>query len=95
MESALLSVLPNLSVGVVSIGALVYITLQFIRTLDSRSERHEEAMKERETALRAVESEVRQSLTEQLTQNTIALSENTRALGRVVRHFEVSDSKRS
>lgn len=86
----LISVLPNLSIGVVCIGALVYITIRFIMTLDSRADKHEKAMFERENAMRLLEQSVRQSLTEHLTQASIALAENTRALSRVIRHLDGS-----
>lgn len=84
----LLSVLPNLSIGVVCIGALVFITIRFLQTLDARADKHEEAMSEREKAMRDLEASVRQSLTEHLTQASIALQENTKALARVINHLD-------
>ncbi len=87
---ALLNVLPNLSIGVVSIGALVYITIRFIHTLDQRSDKHEHAMQEREGAMRSLETSVRSTLTEHLTQASVALAENTKALARVIRHLDGS-----
>jgi tRNA(Met) C34 N-acetyltransferase TmcA len=88
MSPELLSVLPNLSIGVVSIGGLVYVVLQFLKALDNRADKHEKAMTEREASLRAVETDVRRFLTDQLSQNTIALQENTKVMGRVVRHLD-------
>lgn len=88
MSPELLSILPNLSIGVVSIGGLVYVVLQFLKALDVRADKHERAMAEREASLRAVETDVRRFLTDQLSQNTIALQENTKVMGRVVRHLD-------
>lgn len=83
-----LSILPNLSIGVVCIGALVFVTRLFILTLDQRADKHETAMLEREVAMRALETSVRVTLTDHLTQASIALSENTKILARVLRHLE-------
>ena len=84
----LVSILPNLSIGVVSIGGLIYVTLKFLTTLDLRADRHEMAMKERENAMRKLESDVRNTLAAQLIENTNALTENTRALARIIRHLD-------
>ncbi len=92
MSPELLSILPNLSIGVVSIAGLVYVMLQFLKALDNRADKHEKAMSEREASLWAVETDVRRFLTDQLFQNTIALQENTKVMGRVVRHLD-GDSK--
>lgn len=92
MSAELLSILPNLSIGVVSIAGLVYVVLQFLKALDTRADKHERAMTEREASLRAVETDVRRFLTDQLSQNTIALQENTKVMARVVRHLD-GDSK--
>ena len=88
MESSLLSVLPNLSIGVVSIAALVYITLQFLKTLDARSDKHERAMKEREDAMRTLETDIRRGLTTQLAQNTIALNDAAKILSKCITKLE-------
>lgn len=88
MSADFLSILPNLSIGVVSIAGLVYVVLQFLKALDNRADKHEKAMGDRETSLRAVETDVRRFLTDQLSQNTIALQENTKVMGRVVRHLD-------
>ncbi len=90
MPTDWLQVLPNLSIGVISVIALAYISLrhsqtqqslqdQFITSLDDRADKHEAAMNEREQALRAVEADVRRNLTDQLAQNTIALKGNADA----------------
>jgi hypothetical protein len=83
-----LTILPNLSIGVISVLALVYVVLRFLKALDDRADKHELAMQERETAMRSLEASVRQSMAEQLTKNTIALSEVTKVLARVVRHLD-------
>lgn len=84
----LLNVLPNLSIGVVSIGGLIYVTLKFLATLDIRADRHEKAMKEREDAMRALEFDVRKSLSLQLMENTNAMHNNTMVLERIVRRLD-------
>lgn len=81
MEPSLLSVLPNLGVGVVAVLAIGYIVNKFLYAMDERTKRHEEAMSERENALREVEREIRTSLTDQLTKNT-------QALERVINHLD-------
>ena len=88
MEPTLLTILPNLSIGVVSILGLIYTVVKFLAALDSRATSHEIAMKEREQALRDVEKNVRENLYTHLTQSTKALEENTKVLGRVVNHLD-------
>jgi hypothetical protein len=85
MEQSILTLLPNLSIGVISVLSLVYVTLQFLRNLDDRTIRHEKAMTEREQALRNVECEVRKILLESNQKMTIALNDNTKALERVLK----------
>jgi hypothetical protein len=82
MEQSILTVLPNLSIGVVSVLSLVYVTIQFLRHLDERTIRHETAMSERENALRKVECDVRNLLVDLSNKNQSALIENTKALER-------------
>lgn len=79
-----ITILPNLSIGVVCIGALVFITIRFLEHLDQRAEKHESAMNERETQLRTVEKEVRQTILDQLSRNTEVLNDTTKTLERVV-----------
>lgn len=84
MTSELLAVIPNLSIGVVCIGALVYITVRFLEKLDERAMAHESAMSERETALRGVEREIRTELVGALGRSSEAIAQNTRIMERVV-----------
>lgn len=86
--NSFISILPNLSIGVVSILGLIYVVLKFLAALDSRAEKHENAMMERETALRQVERDVRNSLYTQLSENTAAMQENTKVLSRVVQKLD-------
>ena len=88
MEPSLLNVLPNLSIGVVSVLALVYVVIKFLDAIDERATRHEKAMQEREHAIRQVESDVRSNLYTHLSQATHALQENTRVLERVMNHLD-------
>lgn len=93
------TILPNLGTAGIAIAGLVYVVIKynegmkdmqerFIATLDSRSDKHNTAMQEREVALRDVERAVRNSLTEQLTKNTVALLDVAKILGRVTRHLD-------
>ena len=86
--AAFISILPNLSIGVVSILGLIYVTLKFLKTLDSRADKHERSMQEREEALRRVEADVRESLYTHLSESTGALRENTKILSRVITHLD-------
>lgn len=99
MTADLLTLLPNLSIGVVAVLSLAYISIQhaktqrdtqerFIKTLDDRADKHEAAMGKREDAMRSLETSVRSSMTEQLTKNTVALFDVAKVLGRVVRHLD-------
>lgn len=88
MEPSLLTILPNLSIGVISVLSLVYVTLKFTETLDKRSQRHEEAMEERENALRELEREVRTNILDKLGLNTQAMTEHTKIMERVMFQIE-------
>ncbi|MEQ9135766.1 MAG: hypothetical protein RLO51_11195 [Thalassobaculum sp.] len=76
-----LTVLPNLSIGVVSVLALVYITREFIKHLNYVHSEHMGELKEREQEIRSVEREVRLSVTAQL-------AENTRTMERVIQALD-------
>lgn len=95
MGESFLTILPNLSIGVVSIAALVYITIRFIDYLKDererqeiremqKSERHEAAMKERELALRDVEKEVRTNILSQLSKNTEIMNDTSKVMERAI-----------
>lgn len=79
METSLLSILPNLSIGVISILGLIYVVLKFLDALDRR-----------EVIMRGVEKDVRDSLYKHLSESTNALQENTRILGRVLNHLDAN-----
>jgi hypothetical protein len=81
MTGDFLTVLPNLSIGVVCVLALVYIAIKFLSILDARVDKHEKSMRD-------LEASVRTNLTDQLTKNTIALADVAKVLGRVVRHLD-------
>ena len=76
----LLTILPNLSIGVVSILALVYVTMTFLKHL--KHERLEERKErvEDEKAFRSLEREIRDNIMGQL-------NENTRVFTRVLDHI--------
>lgn len=88
MEQSLLTILPNLSIGVISVLSLVYVTLNFLRHLDDRTIRHEQAMTERENQLRDVEKEVRNTILGQLAQNNQLMAETAKTLERVMGHLD-------
>lgn len=88
MEPSLISILPNLSIGVISIIGLIYVVIKFLEALDERATQHAEAMQEREQALRDVESTVRESLYKHITESTIALQQNTQVLARVMNRLD-------
>jgi hypothetical protein len=90
MDASLLSILPNLSIGVISILGLIYVVIKFLDALDKRTIQHAEAMKEREQALRQVEKDVRESLYKHLSESTVALVENTKVLSRVINHLDTN-----
>lgn len=93
------TLLPQLSVGVVAVLSLAYVTREFLKHLDKMQVSHQSAMTERETALRAVEADVRKNLTDQMiqntiqmTQNTVALSDTAKVMGRVIRVLDGNKS---
>ena len=88
MEQSLLTILPNLSIGVISVLSLVYVTLKFLAHLDERTVRHEAAMSERENHLRTVEREVRTNILGQLAQNNQLMAETAKTLERVSLHLD-------
>jgi hypothetical protein len=88
MESSILTILPNLSIGVISVLSLVYITLKFITHLDERTVRHEKAMLEREIQIRSIEKEVRTTVLAQLSQNTEAMNDTARVMERVMNRLD-------
>lgn len=90
MDASLLSILPNLSIGVISILGLIYVVVKFLDALDKRTVQHADAMKERELALRQVEKDVRDSLYKHLSESTLALQENTKVLARVMNHLDAN-----
>ena len=93
-ETSLVSILPNLSIGVICVLGIIYIVLKFLDALDKREQRHSLAMDEREKAMRALEASVRSTLADHLTQNSVALQENTRIMERVIRRLDSSGSDR-
>lgn len=99
ISESFLATLPNLSIGVIAVLSLAYLSFRhsttqkemnsaYIKALDGHAEKHMKMLDERETAMRSLEASVRSSLTDQLTRNTIALTDVTKVLGRVVRHLD-------
>lgn len=84
MSTELLTILPNLSIGVISILGLIFVVVKFLEALDKRTEQHAEAMKERESALRSVEKEVRNNILSQLSKNTEIMNDTSKVMERAI-----------
>jgi len=80
MESELIKLLPNLSIGVISILALLYVTVSFLRHLKIMTEQDREERQKNQIAFRELEAEVRNKIMTQL-------NENTRTFEKVLIHF--------
>ena len=80
----LLTVLPNLSIGVVSILALVFITRSFLIHLKEERAQERQERTENQVAFRELEQEIRGSIMGQL-------GENTKAFERVMEHLKKHD----
>ena len=76
-----LTVLPNLSIGVVSILALVWVTRAFLIHLKEEREKEREERNADKKAFRELESEIRLNIMTQLSENTVAFKE-------VMRHIQ-------
>lgn len=87
-ETSILSVLPNLGIGTISIGVMYLITTKFLEELKQRAAAHEKAMLERETALRNVELWVRSELSNIVSESTKVLMENTKIFAEVIRSLD-------
>lgn len=72
-EAGLFTSLLNLGIGGAALGAMTMIVKWFLVALQEMRDRHEEAMTERESALRTLEREVRTEIMGQLGQNTQAM----------------------
>lgn len=83
-----LNAISQLSIGVVAVLGLVYVSIKHNTALDKQREDFLTALKEQNTAFRELEASVRANLTEQLTKNTVALSDVAKVLGRVVNHLD-------
>ena len=84
MEASLLTILPNLSIGVISVFSLVYVVQKFLVHLDERTTRHEKAMLEREIQIRKVEEDVRTTVLTQLSLNTVSMNDTAKVMERVM-----------
>lgn len=82
MEPNLLSILPNLGIGVVAVVSLVYVTREFITHLKGIHIAHAIELKEREAAMREVEKEVRTNIMDQLGRNTHVMERAINVLDR-------------
>lgn len=87
-----LSILPNLSIGVVAICGLVYVVVIHNKSQAGLIDKNSEANEKNQNALRQVEADVRRFLTDQLSQNTIALQENTKIMARVIKRLPELES---
>lgn len=85
---AFIAVLPNLSIGVVSVLGLLWVTAKFLAALDEQAKRHERVQADSEKAIRLLEADVRRTLSTQLVENTLATKENTIVMQRIVRRLD-------
>jgi len=88
MEASLLTILPNLSIGVISVFSLVYVVQKFLVHLDERTIRHETAMLEREVQIRKVEEDVRTTVLTQLSLNTASMNDTAKVMERVMNQLD-------
>jgi len=98
MES-LASILPNLSIGVVSILLTAFITVNFIRSLREQADKHSQhisdmqtahqvAMNEREDSMRKLEKEIRETLILNLSRSAQTMDRNVQVLERVIDYLK-------
>ena len=76
----ILTILPNLSIGVISILALVWVTRQFLVHLKEERMLERQERRENEISFRSLEKEIRGNIMGQL-------NENTKMFERVLRHI--------
>jgi len=88
MEPSLLTILPNLSIGVIAVGSMVYIVIKFLDQLAIIRTEHQESMMERETQIRQVESEVRTKVLDQLQQNSMVMSDTVKSHERLMKMLD-------
>lgn len=92
MEASLLGSLSDFSVPAISVLVIAYMliktnesreknTSSFLAALQNMREEHERAMKERETAFRSLEKEIRDRI-------LVALTESTKVMERVILHLD-------
>jgi ClpP class serine protease len=84
MEPTILTGLTQLSIGVISVLALVFVCIRFLEHLDRRTEKHEASMMERENQIRMVEREVRTTVLDQLNQNTMVMADTVKSHERLM-----------
>ena len=85
--------LPNLGVGVASIGAVGFITINFLKSMKEERREYRSSLDERELAFRTLEKEVRTSISQQLYNATHQLTENSKTMERVIDHLETHRNK--
>ena len=88
MEPSLLTVLPNLSIGVIAVSSMVYIVIKFLDQLAIIRTEHQESMMERETQIRQVESEVRTKVLDQLQQNSMVMADTVKSHERLMKMLD-------
>jgi len=86
MDQSILTILPNLSIGVISILALVWVTRSFLVHLKDEREQERIERKEDQRAFRELEKEVRDKIMSQL-------GENTRAFDKVFTHIKIHENR--
>jgi len=82
-----IALLKDLSLGVVSVLALAYITLKHNNANKELIDLFVSKLDEREKAMRQVETEVRGSIAKQLAHSSQQLARSAQIIDRAVRHF--------
>jgi hypothetical protein len=86
VEPSVLTFLPEVTVGVATVIALVYITRSFLIHLKDERETHYERIDKRDDQFRKLEAEVRNNIMGQL-------NENTEAFRKVINHINSNERR--
>jgi hypothetical protein len=83
-----LSILPNLSIGVVAVIGMIYLSIRHGNSLERQQENFLAALDKQQQSFRDLEADVRRNLTDQLTKNTVALTDVAKLLAHVSRKID-------
>lgn len=83
-----LSILPNLSIGVVAVCGMIYLSIRHSEAMERQQNIFLVALEKQQESFRELETSVRTGLTDQLTKNTVALTDVAKLLARVTRRLD-------